>query len=326
MDNGIKPVWVFDGSPPQFKLDELKKRSENREKATEEKKKAEEEGDTERVVQMERRIVKVSKEHADDCKRLLDALGVPWVQAPGEAEAQCAKMAQDGLVYGCATEDMDALTFRTSKLIRNLTQTEIRKIPICEFDLEKTLEGMDLTYEQFVDLCILCGCDYIPSIRGIGPKTAYKLIKEHGTIEVLLQKINDTKFKVPEGFLFEQVRTLFQKPDVLDKKDISLAWKDPNDESVLKFLVDEKGFNKDRVLNGLQRLKASKSKSSQKRLDSYFKLIPSPQKPPVVQTKSKPKTPKKRTKPDDDTTTSGPSKKRAISPTCQDKVVTSSKN
>jgi len=328
MDNGIKPVWVFDGKPPDFKAEELQKRQENREKAEEEKKKAAEEGDTERVDQMERRLVKVNKGHSEDCKRLLTALGIPWIQAPGEAQAQCAKMAQDELVYGCATEDMDALTFHTPRLIRHLTYTEARKMPIREFNLEKALQGMELTYAQFIDLCILCGCDYIPSIRGIGPKTAYKLIKEHGSIESLLKNIANTKFQVPEGFLYEQARGLFQKPDVLDSKDIHLEWKEPNEEEIVKFLVDEKGFNKERVLSGVRRLKASKDKSSQKRLDSFFHPIPSPVKMVKMDKKgnnSNVKTiGKKRKRTNENDSMTNNAKRKKTESTCSEKVVTSS--
>ncbi|ETO15992.1 hypothetical protein RFI_21369 [Reticulomyxa filosa] len=322
MDNGIKPVWVFDGKPPEFKLEELQKRKENREKAEGEKKK-------QRRKETPRELSKWKE-------------GVPWVQAPGEAEAQCAKMAQEGIVYGCATEDMDALTFHTPRLVRHLTHTEARKMPIREFNLEKTLQGMDLTYDQFIDLCILCGCDYIPSIRGIGPKTAYKLIKEHGSIEGLLQSISGSKYqlnnkqltlhetlKVPEGFLFKEARVLFQKPDVLDKEHIHLEWKEPNEEETIKFLVDEKGFNKERVLAGVRRLKASKTKSSQKRLDSFFVAIPSTSSK-IVNKNAKDKkasanTPastigKKRKQAEGSQAKTSTAKKKKIDPSCQENI------
>ena len=69
-------------------------------------------------------------------------------------------------VYAIATEDMDALTFATPRLIRHLCAAQAAKLPIEEYDYEKVLEGLTLTADQFVDLCILCGCDYCGSIRG----------------------------------------------------------------------------------------------------------------------------------------------------------------
>ena len=103
-------------------------------------------------------------------------MGVPVITAPCEAEAQCAELAKKKKVYATATEDMDALTFRTPKLVRRLTFSQgggskDKQQPILELDLETVLAGLELTYEQFVDLCILCGCDYCSTIKGVGPKT-----------------------------------------------------------------------------------------------------------------------------------------------------------
>jgi flap endonuclease-1 len=68
-------------------------------------------------------------------------------------------------VYAIATEDMDALTFATPRLVRNLCAAASAKLPITEYEYEKVLEGLKLTADQFVDLCILCGCDYCGSIK-----------------------------------------------------------------------------------------------------------------------------------------------------------------
>jgi flap endonuclease-1 len=82
---------------------------------------------------------------------------------------------------------MDALTFGSSVLLRHLTFSEARKMPIKEFHLDKVLEGLGLTMDQFVDLCILLGCDYCDKIRGVGPKSAIKLIQDHGSIEEIIK-------------------------------------------------------------------------------------------------------------------------------------------
>jgi len=227
-------------------------------------------------MQIEKRLVKVDKQHVAEVQHLLDCLGIPWIQAPGEAEAQCAEMTRQGIVYGTVTEDMDALTFGCPKLIRHLTMNEARKMPILEFDLEKVLTDFKVTMDQFIDICILCGCDYIQSIRGIGPKKAFEYITKYGDIENVLKNIDATKYKVPSNFWFEECRKLFKNPNV--NKDIhekNFEWKDFNEANVIQFLVSEKGFNVDRVKTGLKRLQDSKGKANQQRLDSFFKFRPS---------------------------------------------------
>lgn len=276
MENGIKPIYIFDGKPPDFKSDELQKRKERREQAQAELKEAEETGDTERVQQMQKRTVKVTKEHVKDVQELLTFMGVPWYGAPGEAEAQASKMCEQGIVYGVGTEDVDALTFGTKKLVRHLYVSESKKKPIMEFDLDKVLDGMGVNMDQFIDICILCGCDYCPSIKGIGGQTALKLIKEHKNIEGVLEAIKGKKYTVPENWMYKKARELFKNPDVTDKADLPpFKWTGPKEKELTQYLVEKMNFNKDRVDKALMRLKKCKGKSGQKRLDSFFKLAPS---------------------------------------------------
>jgi flap endonuclease-1 len=161
LDKGIKPVFVFDGKPPQLKGGELEKRTAKREVAEADLKEAEEAENQEDVNKYKKRLVKVTKEHNQETRHLLGLMGVPIVEAPSEAEAQCAAMVKADIVYGVATEDMDALTFGTPRLLRHLTFAAARKEPIVEIDLALVLQGLNLTMDQFIDLCILCGCDYV---------------------------------------------------------------------------------------------------------------------------------------------------------------------
>ena len=188
LENGIKPVYVFDGKPPELKGGELAKRQERRAEAQENLEKATETGDAENVDKFTRRLVKVTKEHGEECRKLLKLMGVPYVEAPCEAEAQCCALVKAGKVYAVGTEDMDALTFGGDVLVRHLTFSEAKKMPIKEFTLRKVLEGLEMTQEQFIDLCILLGCDYCDTIKGIGPKRAVDLVKEHKSIDVILRK------------------------------------------------------------------------------------------------------------------------------------------
>ncbi len=122
----------------------------------------------------------------DDAIHMLKLMGCPVVEAPCEAEAQCAELCRAQKTYATATEDMDALTFGTPVLLRGFNT---KKEPIYEINYSDLLKELELTREQFVDLCILCGCDYTEKIEGIGPTTAYKLIKEFKCIENVLEHV-----------------------------------------------------------------------------------------------------------------------------------------
>lgn len=274
MENGIKPVYVFDGKPPDMKSGELEKRKERREEAEKGLKAAEEAGDEGNAEKFQKRLVKVTRHHNDECKKLLSLMGVPYVEAPCEAEAQCAALVKAGKVYAVGTEDMDALTFGSTVLLRHLTFSEARKLPIKEFHLDKVLLDLQFTSDQFIDLCILLGCDYCNSIKGIGPKKAVDLIRQHKTIETVLSHLDSKKYPPPEDWPYERARQLFKEPEVTDPETLDLKWTEPKEEELVKYMVEDKGFSEDRIRNGCKKLLKSRSGSTQGRLDSFFKVTP----------------------------------------------------
>ncbi|GLT45402.1 hypothetical protein SLA2020_192350 [Shorea laevis] len=212
LEAGIKPVYVFDGQPPDLKKKELAKRYSKRVDATGELAEAVESGSKEDIEKYSKRTVKVTKQHNEDCKRLLRLMGVPVIDAPSEAEAQCAALCKLGKVYAVASEDMDSLTFGAPRFLRHLMDPSSRKVPVMEFEVEKVLEELNLTMDQFIDLCILSGCDYCESIRGIGGQTALKLIRQHGSIENILENINKDRYRIPEDWPYQGARQLFKEP------------------------------------------------------------------------------------------------------------------
>lgn len=293
MSNSLKPVYVFDGKPPEMKSGELDDRRKKAAEAKEDLKKAEESGNKEDIQKFSKRTVRVTKQHSEDARRLLALMGVPFVDAVCEAEATCAALAASGKAFATATEDMDALTFGTPTLLRYLNAPESRKQPILEFDLKIVLSDLGLTKEQFVDLCILCGCDYCDRIQGIGPVKALTLIKKHGTIEKVLSSLDKTKNKIPENFNFVGARKLFIDPEITDPSTVELKWKDPDVDGLIKFLVDEKGFNDQRVRSSIERLKKSRKQSGQKRLENFFQVTTKRKAPPAKNGKKKKKKGKK---------------------------------
>ncbi|KAF7918695.1 uncharacterized protein EAE97_011790 [Botrytis byssoidea] len=279
VDNGIKPVYVFDGAPPKLKSGELAKRFQRKATATEGLEEAKETGTAEDIEKFSRRTVRVTREHNAECQKLLKLMGIPYIIAPTEAEAQCAALARAGKVYAAASEDMDTLCFDSPILLRHLTFSEQRKEPIQEVSLEKVLTGLNMDRKQFVDLCILLGCDYLDPIPKIGPHTALKLIREHGDLETLVAWITADKkerYAIPEDWPYQDARELFFKPDVrpADHEDCDFKWEAPDIEGLVKFLVVEKGFSEDRVRSAAQKLTKNLKSSQQARLEGFFKPIP----------------------------------------------------
>lgn len=277
VESGMKPVYVFDGAPPEMKGGELAKRLEQRNKALESAEQLKETGTAEEVSKFERRTVRVTKEHNTEAKRLLKLMGIPYVEAPGEAEAQCAALAKAKKVFAAASEDMDTLTFGSTTLLRHLTASESKGLPITEIDLPTVLKSLELSQDEFIDLCILLGCDYCDSIRGVGPATALKLIKEHRTLEKVVESIvagKLTKYRIPEHWPYAEARKLFQTPDVLDSATVDLKWENPDVDGLIQFLVTEKGFAEDRVRKGAAKLKRENKSAAQGRLDDFFKIMP----------------------------------------------------
>ncbi|XP_076169118.1 flap structure-specific endonuclease 1 isoform X1 [Ptiloglossa arizonensis] len=276
VENGLKPVYVFDGKPPNLKGGELAKRAERRDEAQKLLQAAEEAGNVEDVNKFNRRLVKVTKEHAEEAKQLLQLMGIPYVDAPCEAEAQCTALVKADKVFAVATEDMDALTFGCNILLRRLTFSEARKMPVQEFHFDKVLEGLELNHDEFIDLCIMLGCDYTSSIKGVGPKRAIELIKTHRSLEKIIENLDTKKFPIPEDWNYKQARLLFQEPEVINTNEIDLKWLEPDEDGLIKFLCGDKQFNMERVKNGVKKLHKARNTSTQGRLDSFFKVLPNP--------------------------------------------------
>ena len=268
---GIKPVYVFDGKPPEFKKKELEKRAEAREEAREKWELALARGDLEEAKKYAQRASKVNELLIEDAKKLLELMGIPWVQAPSEGEAQAAYMASKGDVWASASQDYDSLLFGTPKLVRNLTITGRRKLPGKDIYievkpelilLEDVLNGLKLTREKLIELAILVGTDYNPGgIKGLGPKKALEIVRHSKDPLLKYQKTSDVDLYA--------IKEFFLNPPVTNE--YKLEWKMPDEEGVLRFLCDEHDFSEERVKNGLERLKKAIKAGRQFTLDAWFK-------------------------------------------------------
>merc|ERR1719316_499490 len=271
MEAGIKPVYVFDGKPPELKLGELAQRRAKREEAQKNLAEAQEKGDEEQIQNNTKMTTRVTKEQNEQTKHLLKLMGVPVVEAPSEAEATCAALCRDGKVYAAATEDADCLTFGTKTLVRNLMAAESQKKTILEVSLEIVLEQLNITMDQFIDFCILSGCDYCDTIKGVGPSTAIRLIMEHGSLEKVLETIEPER--IPANFRYQAARQFFQECEAVDTNTVEFNFGEPDFEGLEKFLVEGQSFDKKRVDRYIERLKAAKGKTKQRPLDSFFGAV-----------------------------------------------------
>lgn len=271
VEAGIRPVYVFDGKPPELKRATLDERRERKAKAEKEMREALEEGDTQRAFSKAQQTSHLSQDMVQEAKDLLAALGLPCVQAPSEGEAQAAHMAARGHVWAASSQDYDALLFGAPRLVRNLAVTGKRKLPGKSvwvdvapevIELEAVLQELSLTRRQLIEAGILVGTDFDPGVKGVGPKRAVKLIREKGT---LVDVLTHLETDVPEA---EQIRDIFETPVVTDDYDITFK---PLDEARARdLLVREHDFGEDRVKATFPRFAKLHESLKQRSLDAFF--------------------------------------------------------
>ncbi|RLI10208.1 flap endonuclease-1 [Candidatus Bathyarchaeota archaeon] len=259
IEAGIRVAYVFDGKPHEFKARVIEQRREARREARVKYERALREGRPKEARLYGQRAVTATTDIVDDAKRLLTLMGVPWVQAPGEGEAQSAHMAQKGDVWAAASQDFDSLLFGAPRLVRNLSITGRRKLPRKNLyiKIEPEIIGLDtllrqlgITREQLIDIGILVGTDYNPKgVKGVGPKTALKLVREHGSLEAALPHIRNAEFPFP----VEEIRELFLNPRTTD--DYRLEWTPPDADGIVEFLCEEHDFDRGRVMKAVEKIK-----------------------------------------------------------------------
>ena len=267
----IIPIYVFDGAPPKEKQEVLDGRKEHKAKIQQRVEELEDqiknlsldevnEGKKQELeVQVkltQRKCINITKEDVDNLKKIFNTMGVKYIQADCEADLICCKLYRSGRVESCLSNDMDFLPSGCGVLLRNYNNSN----KVLEYNLKYILQILNFTYEQFVDFCILCGCDYTCKIPKLGSETEYKYIKAHGNIENILELYcgENKKFKLPTNFEYQKSRELintnndlenvvvenenFIKPEVL------------NMESDINFIENNTTFSRKQLTNRLNRI------------------------------------------------------------------------
>jgi flap endonuclease-1 len=241
LQEGVLPVWVFDGRPPERKAGTIRKRIAAKERAEVAWQEALAAGDLETARRKAAQTSHLTRPMVEELETLLRALGVPTVLAPGEGEAQAAAMAAKGSVWGAASEDYDSLLFGAPRLVRGLAaRSRGGATPEAQLiDRSELLSSLGIDGEELILLGLVVGTDFNEGAAGYGPKRALKLVQEHlgfrATVERAGLDLAET----------ESVAEIFRHPNVAD---VTLPPFGPVDEEAIRhLLVEEHGFSEDRV-------------------------------------------------------------------------------
>jgi len=262
----ILPVFCFDGKVSELKriitkdqLNDFRYAKRMHEKALKNK-----DWKTARQIGLSKEFLWPSV--VEESKILLSLLGVPYIESPSSAEAQCAHLVKSHLVDYMNSQDFDSLLFGSPHVIQNLTKSMRRKIKnkwVYQkiepklYDLKKSLKLMGINYFQLIDLALLLKTDYFPGIKHVGPKTALKLIKAHETLENIIQKESknhDFSSLTPE--IISKVRNIFLFPEVITPKE-PFTWTLPMKSKILHFLCKDHHLNEERVEKTVDKISTS---------------------------------------------------------------------
>ena len=269
---GIKPVYVFDGKPPSLKTAEIERRKQIKKDATIKYEKAVAEGNLEDARKFAQQTTSMKDGMVKESKQILSYFGIPFIDAASEGEATAAHLTNTGQAYASASQDFDSILCGAKRLIRNFTNSGRRKIPNRNtyveiepeiIETQKTLDSLEITREQIVDIGILIGTDFNPNgFDRIGPKTALKMIKQYSRLEGIPQIQEQL-----QTIEYEKIRKIFLEPIVTDVDEIVFGKVDY--EGMTNYLVKERSFSEDRIQSSLNRLKKALEKKSHN-LDQWF--------------------------------------------------------
>lgn len=282
IEQGVLPIYTFDGKPHVLKQRTLEARANRRSEALAEWEKAKAAGQLEEARSYAVQSSRINKWIVDSSKELLTHMGVPYIQAPSEGEAQGARMVRDGLVYAAASQDYDLFLFGSEVIVRNLTITGKRKLPgkgiYIDVEperiyLKKFLDNLKLKREQLIWMGMLIGTDFNEGIEKVGPKTALKIVNEHKSlkgIEGYIKEKYNKEFDVDPN----EVENIFLNPDTLEMSAAELNEKIknsvPNKSAILKFMCDEHEFSEERISKFADKLLGIKQSGGQKGINSWL--------------------------------------------------------
>lgn len=270
LQEGIKPVYVFDGKPPELKLKELQKRSKNKEIAREKYEEAKSDQDEAKMKKFASQTVSITKEIIESSKDLLSALGIPVIQAPSEGEAEASILAREKKVWAAASQDYDALLYATPVLLRNLTLSRRRKtsagiyvdVNIEKIEFQDVLNKLQIDRDQLITLAILVGTDYNPGgIKGLGQKKALEIVRQYQyPVQIFDYIKNNQRYSQFLTFDWQEIFKIFREYPTDGKEEIK--FKPVNEEKVREILL-KRDFSENRINSGLEKLRKVEEQKKQ---------------------------------------------------------------
>ena len=259
IEKDIKPIYVFDGTPSKLKQETINQRRQIRQDSEKKWKEALAKQDTAEARKYAMRSSKLSPYIIESSKKLLTMMGIPYVEAYGEGEAQAAYLVANGDAWAVASQDYDCLLFGAKRVVRNLAiNSNLGNLEY--YNLKRVLSELNITREELIDMGILIGTDFSEGLKGVGAKTALKLAKK-GELKSKLAKLQEESTHD-----ISEVREIFLNHNV--NTDYKIKWKKPAKDDIIDFLCGEHGFSQDRVSKACDKLK--NLNSSQKSLEDWF--------------------------------------------------------
>jgi flap endonuclease-1 len=277
LETGIKPIFVYDGKPPEIKNMTIAKRRDAREKATESLKDLSDSGD-ELYIRKFKQSFRPTQEDFVESRILLDLMGIPYIIAPGEADPVCAWLTirkdENGKRYakGICSDDSDMLALGGLYLFKDMAKYMANGKKVTVINLNRTLHKMKLTKDQFQDMSVLLGCDYCSRIKGFGPKKAYEFIRDYDTLENVLDVLET-------GDKFERFREYIDRDCMIAARDYFRTVVDDLDldsdfvitddnvkvrnfqsDELIDFLCTKHNFDFEKIHTGIERLKEAHKK------------------------------------------------------------------
>lgn len=276
LQNGMKPIFVFDGKAPDIKNKTIEKRQAKK-KLAEQKLKELDDSDDEEYIKNFRQTFKPTKEDMKEAQTLLDLMGIPYIVAPGEADVVCAWLAArhdsngNRYVKGVCSDDSDMLALGAPYLFKDMLRFMNKNKPIKVISLNKALVKMNLSMDQFIDLCVLLGTDYCDNIKGMGPAKAFKLISKYGTLDKVLNslaktptydnsdpdtKLNEECMRDAQNYFKTALNEIDESDDFVLTDD-QLELRKYQYEELMDFMCVKHDFDVSRIQTGIDRLKKS---------------------------------------------------------------------
>jgi flap endonuclease-1 len=265
---GITPIFVFDGKAPDIKKKTIESRIEKKKDAEKHAQKALDDDDQEEYQKNFQRTYHPKKEELDELKIMMDLMGIPYINAPGEAEAVCAWLSArydntgKRFVKGVCTDDSDVLPLGAAYMFKDMFTNISKNKPFTVISLNKTKKALGMTTNQFIDLCILLGCDYCDTLPGIGEQKSLKMIREHISLENVVKAYCELKKNAEvdlqcmieaRNYFRNALSELDEHPDfVLTNNNLKL--RECQQDEFMDFMSNKHNFLHDKMKISLEKL------------------------------------------------------------------------